>query len=52
MGGPKPCLGYPSRTAAVRAMQDQGLPVDQIAARIGISSGTVAALGGKATRPA
>lgn len=34
MGGPKPCLGYPSRTAAVAALSAQGLPTAEIAQRI------------------
>lgn len=45
MGAPKPSLGYPSRTAAVLALRDQGLCDRVIASRIGISVSTVAALG-------
>lgn len=44
MSGPKPCLGYPSRTAAVLALRDQGMTQSAIAAKIGISAGTVSAL--------
>lgn len=44
MSGPKPTLGYPSRTAAVLALRDQGLPLGAIAARIGIPVTTVSAL--------
>jgi hypothetical protein len=44
MSGPKPCLGYPSRTAAVLALRDQGLTQAAIAAKIGIAPGTVSAL--------
>lgn len=52
MGVPKPSLGYPSRSAAVQALQAQGLSNTAIAERLGISSSTVTALGGKAGRPA
>jgi hypothetical protein len=44
MSGRKPCLGYPSRTAAVLALRDQGLTKAAIAARIGIRPDTVSAL--------
>ena len=44
MGGPKPTLGYPSRTAAVLALRAQGLPDVEIADRIGIPVKTVVAL--------
>ncbi len=50
MGAPKPCLGYPSRTAAVHALQQQGLSNSEIAARIGIRVSTVSALGGNPER--
>lgn len=51
MGAPKPCLGYPSRTAAVAALQAEGLSNAAIAAKIGIASSTVTALMGKPERP-
>lgn len=51
MSSPKPCLGYPSRTAAVAALQAQGLSNRQIAERIGVQPGIVTALNGKAERP-
>ena len=37
MAGRIPTLGYPSRTAAVMALLDQGLTIEEIAERIGIS---------------
>jgi DNA-binding NarL/FixJ family response regulator len=36
MGAPKPCLGYPSRSAAIAALREQGLSDQEIADRIGI----------------
>lgn len=44
MSGPKPCLGYPSRTAAVLALRDKGMTQLAIAEKIGIAPGTVSAL--------
>lgn len=44
MSGPKPTLGYPSRTAAIIAMRAERIPTDEIARRIGIEAKTVAAL--------
>lgn len=44
MSGPKPTLGYPSRTAAVIALRAQGLTQQAIATRIGISIKSVYAL--------
>ncbi|MDX9862181.1 MAG: hypothetical protein RBS99_14825, partial [Rhodospirillales bacterium] len=56
MGAPKPCLGYPSRTAAVLALRGQGLDDVEIAQRIGIRRETVGALAcsaeGRQRRPA
>ena len=40
----KPCLGYPSRTAAATAMRAEGMTFRQIAERIGINIETVSAL--------
>jgi|GEM_PF-1994155 len=51
MGAPKPCLGYPSRTAAIRALQAKGLDNGTIANRIGITSSLVTALAGKPQKP-
>jgi predicted transcriptional regulator len=34
---PIPCLGYPSRTAAARALSEQGLKPNEIGARIGVT---------------
>lgn len=51
MGGPKPCLGYPSRTAAVAGMRSQGLSTGEIANAIGISVSTVSALECGSGRP-
>lgn len=51
MGAPKPCLGYPSRTAAVQALQAKGIDNATIAARIGIRPSLVTALAGKAEKP-
>ena len=50
MGGAIPCLGYPSRTAAVLALRGQGLSTREIAVRIGIEVKTVAALEGSSAR--
>lgn len=50
MGGAIPCLGYPSRTAAVLALRGQGLSTRDIAQRIGIEVKTVAALEGSSAR--
>lgn len=50
MSSPKPCLGYPSRTAAILAMRSQGNTTADIAARIGIPSHTVTALEASAAR--
>lgn len=44
MAGPKPCLGYPSRTEAVHALRTQGLNTSEIASAIGISAKNVIAL--------
>lgn len=44
MGAAKPCLGYPSRTAAVNGLRSQGLTTRAIADAIGISVTTVSAL--------
>lgn len=56
MAGPKPTLGYPTRTAAVEALREQRLSTGEIAARIGISRAAVTALehsaGRRKTRPA
>ncbi len=51
MSAAKPCLGYPSRTAAVAAMQAQGMNNGAIAAAIGVKSSIITALAGKAQRP-
>lgn len=50
MPGPKPTLGYPSRTAAVMALRAEGLDTGAIAARIGISRECVSALEHSAAR--
>ncbi len=44
MAGPKPTLGYPSRTAAVLGLRDQSLTDQKIARRIGITTACVSAL--------
>lgn len=51
MGAAKPCLGYPSRTAAVIGLRKQGLTTGQIAQAIGISAKTVTALECGSGRP-
>lgn len=51
MGAPKPCLGYPSRTAAVIAMRQNGMSTGQIAEAIGIEAKTVVALELGSARP-
>ena len=48
---PKPCLGYRSRSAAVRALQADGKSNAEIAAMIGIPVKTICALGGKPEMP-
>jgi hypothetical protein len=44
MGAPKPCLGYPSRTAAIAALRSNGHDTGAIAQMIGIKTSDVAAL--------
>lgn len=51
MGAAKPCLGYPSRTAAVLGLRQQGLTTAQIGQAIGISTKTVTALECGSSRP-
>lgn len=51
MGAAKPCLGYPSRTAAVVGLRQQGLSTRQIADAIGIEDKTVLALELGSSRP-
>lgn len=51
MGAPKPCLGFPSRTAAIHALRGQRLSTVEIASRIGIEPKTVVALEVGASRP-
>lgn len=50
MGGAIPCLGYPSRTAAVLALRAQRLSTRDIARRVGIEAKTVSALLGSFAR--
>lgn len=40
----KPCMGYPTRTAAVKALSEQGMSSDMIAHKTGMDTRTVAAL--------
>jgi transposase len=40
VSSPKPCLGYPSRTAAIHALRVQGLNTREIADAIGIKKRT------------
>lgn len=51
MGAPKPCLCYPSRTAAVIGLRGKGLTTTQIAKAIGIPEKTVIALEIGSSRP-
>jgi hypothetical protein len=51
MGAPKPALGYPSRTAAVLGLRQQGLSTTQIANALGIENKTVCALELGSSRP-
>lgn len=51
MGAAKPCLGYPSRTAAVLGLRQLGFSTGEIAHAIGISSKTVTALECGSSRP-
>lgn len=44
MARAKPCLGYPSRTAAIRALMRQGMDTAEIADKTGISRSLVASL--------
>lgn len=44
MSGSQPTHGYPSRTAAVVAWREQGVPTRVIAQRLGIENKTVSAL--------
>jgi hypothetical protein len=50
MSGPKPTLGYPSRTSAVLALRQERLSTAAIAVRIGIDPKTVVALEVSASR--
>ncbi|MBX9816232.1 MAG: hypothetical protein A4S12_06915 [Proteobacteria bacterium SG_bin5] len=50
MAGPIPCLGHPTRTAAIAALREKGLPTAEIAARVGIPVKTVSALECSANR--
>ena len=51
MGAAKPCLGYPSRTAAVIGLRGNGLTTAQISSAIGIPEKTVIALELGSSRP-
>lgn len=51
MGAPKPCLGYPSRTAAIHGLRSLGMSTRQIASQIGIAISTVSALECGSSRP-
>jgi len=44
MPAAKPCLGYPSRSAAAFALQKTGLTARQVGERIGVSAACAAAL--------
>lgn len=44
MSGPKPCLGYRSRSEAIRALRDQGLTTEAIAEKTGIPKNKIGAL--------
>jgi len=50
MSGAKPCFGYPTRTEAVAAFVEAGMPRAEIAARIGIPTKSVSALLGESRR--
>lgn len=50
MGAPKPTLGYPSRTASILGMREQGVPAAEICRRIGIPLKTLKALEHSAAR--
>jgi len=50
MAGPIPCLGYPSRTAAVLALRSAGQSTAQIAQRVNITKKQVLALEDSAAR--
>lgn len=50
MGAPKPTMGYPSRTAAVLALRQEGKDTGEISAVLDIPPGTIAALEASATR--
>ena len=51
MSGVKPCLGYPTRTAAVHALRGEGLSTRAIAREIGIPEKNVIALECSGSRP-
>lgn len=51
MGASIPCLGYPSRTAAVIALRAQGIGTREIARQIGIPEKNVIALEIGSSRP-
>ncbi|MCF6271599.1 MAG: hypothetical protein L3J37_00195 [Rhodobacteraceae bacterium] len=50
MGAAKPCLGYPSRTAAALALQAKGFGYKEIARQIGINDSAASALLSSAKR--
>ncbi|OCJ63992.1 hypothetical protein A6U96_09315 [Agrobacterium tumefaciens] len=50
-GTPKPCLGYPSRSAAIRGLRADGLTNRQIAEKTGIPLNNVCALVPKTPKP-
>ncbi len=50
MGRAKRTLGYPSRTAAILALREQGLTLQQAADKIGISLSSTAGLVASAQR--
>lgn len=51
MSSPKPCLGYPSRTAAIHALRKKGRNTREIALSIGITEKNVIALECSSSRP-
>ena len=50
MGAPVPCLGYPSRTAAIVALRQKGLTTAEISRETGISAKNILALEESAVR--
>ena len=41
MGGPKPCMGYPTQKEAIEALHEKGIPSSRIASMTGVPINSV-----------